>query len=453
MIALTRLPALSENRRLRLWAFFLFYISQGIPIGLMITAIPAWLAANGASTAEVGTLIAIVFLPWSLKLVSGLLMDRFCYRPMGRMRAWIIGSQTIMLIIFLAAAALAPGASDIMLLAGLGFALNFCAAFNDVAIDGMAVDLVPEEEREQTNAFMCGGQMIGISATAALASFILVYGGVALAMVSCALLILILTVVVTLLRERPGERLLPWTAGDASPENLSRGAEAWLPIIRQVLAGLFRWRTALFLLGAGAIVSSAGLADVFGPSFSVAELGWSSEYYSSFYSITGFVMVMAVMLLMGPLVSRNGARNMFIAFTGMMLLTNLAAHFALPNDFGTLAMQAYLTIFWGAFGGTAALFFAWMMNLTNPAVAAGQYALFMAIPNLVRSFSAGTHGQIIDNYGYDTSFLVATISIAAGITICLLAGFGRVESLTDRDGKGAVQPADESATLPQGMIA
>ena len=260
MIALTRLPALSENRRLRLWAFFLFYISQGIPIGLMITAIPAWLAANGASTAEVGTLIAIVFLPWSLKLVSGLLMDRFCYRPMGRMRAWIIGSQTIMLIIFLAAAALAPGASDIMLLAGLGFALNFCAAFNDVAIDGMAVDLVPEEEREQTNAFMCGGQMIGISATAALASFILVYGGVALAMVSCALLILILTVVVTLLRERPGERLLPWTAGDASPENLSRGAEAWLPIIRQVLAGLFRWRTALFLLGAGAIVSSAGLA-------------------------------------------------------------------------------------------------------------------------------------------------------------------------------------------------
>jgi len=453
MIALTRLPALSENRRLRLWAFFLFYISQGVPIGLMMTAIPAWLAANGASAAEVGTLIAIVFFPWSLKLVNGLLMDRLCYRPMGRMRAWIIGSQTIMLIIFMAAAALNPGASEIMLLAGLGFTLNLCATFNDVAIDGMAVDLVPEEEREQTNAFMSGGQVIGISATAALSSFMLVYGGVALAMATCALLIFMLTVAVTLLRERPGERLLPWTTGEASPANLSRAAEAWLPMIRQVFAGLLRWRTALFLAGAGAIVSSAGLADVFGPSFSVAELGWSSEFYSSFYSIAGFLTVMAVMLLMGPLVSRNGARNMFIAFAGLMLLANLAAYFALPDDFGTLAMQAYLTIFWGAFGGTAALFFAWFMNLTNPAVAASQYALFMAVPNLVRSFSAGTHGQIIDNYGYDTSFLVATISIAAGIAICLLAGFGRPATVVDRDGLSVVQPADERPSLPQGIIA
>ena len=44
MTMLSALPALSERRRLRLAGFFLMYVSQGIPFGLVMTAIPAWLA-------------------------------------------------------------------------------------------------------------------------------------------------------------------------------------------------------------------------------------------------------------------------------------------------------------------------------------------------------------------------------------------------------------------------
>lgn len=456
MILHSALPALSENRRLRLWAFFLLYVTQGVPFGLAQVAIPAWLAANGASATEIGAFIGIVMLPWSLKLVNGLLMDRFCYRPMGRMRAWIIGSQAVMIAVFLVTSALNPGASDLTLLTALFFTLLLCSAFNDVAVDGMAVDLVPEEERERINAFMSGGQVVGISASAMLAGVTLAYGGVALTALSCALLLGVLTLMVTLLRERAGERLLPWTAGTASPENLARGGEPWLPIIGKVLRCLFRWRTLLYFAGAGMIYSSAGMADVFGPSYSVSQLGWSSAYFTNFSSITGFISVIMIMVVAGPMVSRLGTARFFVLFTSMMLLANLGALLALSGyfgagEFGTLAMQLWFVVFWAGNYGAFVVFVAWSMNLTNPAVAASMFALFMAIPNLTRSFGAGAHGRIIDSYGYDAAFLVATISIAVGIVVCLLAGLGRKETLPSHD---STEPQPKEKTkLPQAVIA
>lgn len=451
--SMSRLPALSENRRLRMWAFFLLYVTQGIPFGLALTALPAWLAANGASAAEIGSFIGVVMLPWSLKLIAGLLMDRFCFRPMGRMRAWVIGSQVMMIAVLLVAAVLNPGASDLPLLTALVFALLLGSAFNDVAVDGMAIDLVPDEERERINAFMSGGQVVGISGAAMIAGAALVYGGVAFAALACALLVVILTVLVILLRERAGERFLPWTAGTASPENLARGGEPWLPIMGKVLRGTLRWRTLLHFAGLGLITSTAGLADVFGPSFSVSELGWSSEYYTNYSSISLFLTAMVLMAVAGPMVSRLGTARFFILFTSMMVLATLGAFVALsgyfgPGQFGTLAMQVWMVVFWAGFCGGFVVFVAWSMNLTNPAVAASQFALFMAFPNLVRAYGASAHGQIIDSYGHETSFLVATASIVVGVAICLLAGLGRKETLARHSEAEPPSPAHPGAARP-----
>lgn len=51
--------ALSENRYLRFAAFTGYYLAQGLPIGLLSIALPAWLAANGKTAAEVGTFVGI----------------------------------------------------------------------------------------------------------------------------------------------------------------------------------------------------------------------------------------------------------------------------------------------------------------------------------------------------------------------------------------------------------
>lgn len=440
-----KLPALSESRRLRLWAFFLMYVSQGVPFGLVMTAIPAWLVANGASAGQVGFFIGTAMLPWSLKLVNGLLMDRFCYSPMGRRRAWIIGSQVMMMAALLVTAIAAPGPEDITLLAGLAFAFNLCGAVNDVAVDGVAVDLLPEDEREQINGFMGGGQVVGISTVAVMSGAALTYGGVSLAALLAAAVVAVLTIIVTLLRERPGERFLPWTSGAASAECLARAHTRILPILGQVLRGLVQWRTALFLAGLAFITSSVGMVDVLGPVFSVSELDWSSEAFTNFSSISAMITTLAVMLVIGPLCNRFDNRSLFIFFAGLMLLPNLTAYLAPAGTFGTLAMQTYITLFWGGFAGVFVLNIAWLMNLTNPLVAASQFSLFMAIPNFVRSLGSGGHGQIVDAYGYDISFLVASASIGLGVGLCLLAGYGRLETIRT---PGRTNKSSDPAAMP-----
>lgn len=447
------LPALSENNRLRIWAFFLMYVSQGVPFGLAMIAIPAWLAANGASPSQIGFFVATAMLPWSLKLANGLVMDRFCYSPMGRRRAWVIGSQVAMIVTLIVTAALDPKAVDITLLAGLCFMLNMCGALNDVAVDGMAVDLVPEDEREKTNGFMMGGQMVGISGVAVMSGAALVSVGIALAASLAAVVVVVLTLIVTLLRERPGERILPWSSGAASAECLARRHTKMLPIVSQVFRGLARGRTALFLAGAAVITTSVGMLDVAGPSFSVSELGWSSEKFTNFSSISTLITAIAVMLFIGPMVKRFGTRSIYILFASLMVIPNIAAAFAPAEMFGTLAMQAYITLVWGGFAGVVVLIIAWSMNLTNPAVAASQFSLFMAIPNFARSLASGVHGQIIDAYGYEAAFLIAAISVAAGTILCMVAGYGRLVTIPALAGADETRKSLPPAAVPAGMAA
>ena len=54
------LPALSENTFLRYFTFAALYVAQGIPEGLLWYAIPAWLAMNGKSPAEIASYVAVL---------------------------------------------------------------------------------------------------------------------------------------------------------------------------------------------------------------------------------------------------------------------------------------------------------------------------------------------------------------------------------------------------------
>jgi PAT family beta-lactamase induction signal transducer AmpG len=58
--------------------------SLSLPLGLFWFAIPAWVAANGASAADVGYVLGLTALPWTLKLVNGFIMDRYTFLAIGR---------------------------------------------------------------------------------------------------------------------------------------------------------------------------------------------------------------------------------------------------------------------------------------------------------------------------------------------------------------------------------
>jgi MFS family permease len=88
------LPAFADSSRLRLLLGTLLYLAQGFPQGIFFYAMPTWLAANGESTEVVAMAAAAASLPWSLKFIAGLVMDRYTWLDMGRRRPWSSGSSS-----------------------------------------------------------------------------------------------------------------------------------------------------------------------------------------------------------------------------------------------------------------------------------------------------------------------------------------------------------------------
>ena len=70
-------PALTTNQPLRLLTVTAMYFAQGIQTGLLLTAIPAYLASQAVDPVAIGGFIGVVMLPWTFKLISAPLMDRF----------------------------------------------------------------------------------------------------------------------------------------------------------------------------------------------------------------------------------------------------------------------------------------------------------------------------------------------------------------------------------------
>ena len=148
---------LSERRWLRLSSFTAFYVAQGVPIGLVGALLP-WLVAEGYSEAEVAWFATWVTAPWAIKLLAGPVMDRFTVPSMGFRRPWALAAQVGLVLALVALAAAGAAGSSLVALTAAGFVINMFAATQDVAVDGMAIDILPLNERGRANAFMAFGQ-------------------------------------------------------------------------------------------------------------------------------------------------------------------------------------------------------------------------------------------------------------------------------------------------------
>ena len=56
---------------------------------------------NGKSPAEIGSYVAVIGIPWSLKIINAPIMDRFTYLAMGRRRPWVLFGQLGLILSFL----------------------------------------------------------------------------------------------------------------------------------------------------------------------------------------------------------------------------------------------------------------------------------------------------------------------------------------------------------------
>ena len=381
-LILTRSPAL------RLLTLLLFYFTQGFPIGLFFYAVPAWMAANGAGTGEIAAVVGTATLPWSLKLINGFLIDRYTYLPMGRRRSWIIAAQGLIVLVLLAGAALSPVHSDVFLLSAIGFAANAAVTFQDVGIDSLAVDIMAENERAKASGIMFGAQVLGTAAATALGGAMLEAYGFAACMMVSAVVPATVMLYGMAIREREGEKRLPWSAGQSHPHNLAVHTAAWVPLLkngfRAVIAPLSLALLPILLLRA----LPAGGHEAFHPILATRTAGWSLSDYTNVVSTAQLVAGLIGLTVGGWAVDRIGAQRSLVivmvigmaGFTAMGLAQDYWA-----NDAVLLAYFFGIDIF-GIFLSIAAIPIA--MRMCSPAVAATQFTIYMAVANFGRPLGA-----------------------------------------------------------------
>ena len=417
--------ALSEHRALRIVTLFLLYVTQGLPFGLIDFALPAWLAQNGASAAAIGGVLAMIILPWTFKLGYAFIMDRYAFLAMGRRRPWILVGQFGLVAALVAMAYADPGVEQIGLIAALAFAMGLASAFQDVAVDGLAVDILPTDEIERVNGYMFGGQAMGTAAGAAISGYLIAYHGLPAAALALAAIVVAIFLLVLVVRERPDERLLPWTRGVASQRNLDLHLCAFGPIIRNLFAAMFTRQTLILVPALLAITAAWGIFLGLAPIFATKILGWEKAVYSGWSGQANLVAGLVCVFFLGAIASLWGARRLFIA--GALMASACAAAMVALQDYwtnpalfiGAIFLFTTLAFLRSVTGGSLA------MRLCTPAVAATQFAVFMALFNLGRSAASASLGWLDSLSGIPAMFTAMAVCSLTAAAFAFAAKVGR----------------------------
>src|SRR2546426_12517064 len=141
-----RLPDLRPSRRGRLAAFFLLYLTEGIPAGFTATAVATQMRRQGLQPAAIGAFIGALYVPWAIKWAFGPFVDVLSSDRWGRRRMWILIAQ-VMMVATLMAALPVNFSSELKLFTWIILLHNVFGATQDVAIDALACGVLKEDER------------------------------------------------------------------------------------------------------------------------------------------------------------------------------------------------------------------------------------------------------------------------------------------------------------------
>ena len=379
----------------KLWILACLYFVQGLPYGFQLTALPVYLRAEGVSLAGIG-MAGALSLPWVLKVVWGPAVDRFGSQSFGRRRSWILPLQVLLMLSCLAASMVEPGRGLIVLLS-LVLAMNLFASTMDVAVDGLAVDVLKREELGHGNIAQVVGYKVGILTGGGLlvwASPWLGWRGIFLAMS----VLVAMGLLVTLWIREPqtqsvdGQRDELRIGGILSAlwQAVRRPGAAWL----FVFIGTYKLGETMadamfkpFLYDAGYDASQIGLwVGTWGLAFSLAGSfagGWGASRWGVFPALV-WASVLRALAVGG---------EWWLSWVGP----------SVPKVVSVVAAEQF-------FGGavTTAMF-AFMMSRVDRSIGATHFTLLATVEVAGKLAAGWISGFVAQGLGYTSLFALATV--------------------------------------------
>ena len=376
------------------------YFVQGLPYGFQLIALPVYLREMGLSLTQIG-LATVVSLPWSFKFLWGPLVDRYGSHRIGRRRSWILPLQAGLMLCILGAG-FVPPSEGILALVGMVFLMNLFASTMDVAVDGLAVDMLRTEELGYGNIAQVVGYKVGILTGGGLllqASDRIGWTGIFGAM---ALLVALALLVTAMFRERPtvteGQEI---QEGPSLPEVFSRLKRAFL------LPG-----TVWVLLFVATYKLGESMADAMFQPFLV-DAGFSSSQIGLWVGTWGMLFSLLGSFLGGLAASRMG---ILPALAIAAVLRALAVggewwlSWAGPTPERVIGVTCGEQLFGGAL--TTALF-AFMMSRVDRRIGATHYTLLATVEVTGKLIARQISGILAETMGYTALFGLSTFLAVA----------------------------------------
>ena len=398
-------PTFSNSSVLRYFSFTSLYFAQGVPQGISFYALPTWLATHGYSPTDLAKYAAVVTLPWSFKIIAAPLMERISYLPMGRRRAWMMFGQVGIVVALFLMSTISKPEESISALMAFGFAISLFSIFQDIAMDGLAIDTLPADEQARANGLMWGAKVIGIAASVVLTSILLDSWGFSKAVLLFSSVILIVMIVPIIIKERSGEKRFPWSKGVTSPEVLNIQVKNWKALFKDIGKVIILPSSLLFIVVAFSTGIGKGLLDATLPVMTVQKLGWADEDYTKLFAMTTIVSGLIGMSLGGFLIDKLGKIKMIaiLVLTVIPLIMGMSLLHDKWADPGV--MPTFMFIFYIIDTFIIISIFALAMNLCWKPISATQFTLYMALYNLGISTGARIMGVLKEIFEWQNVIL------------------------------------------------
>jgi MFS transporter, PAT family, beta-lactamase induction signal transducer AmpG len=408
-----------------------FGYSAGLPLLLVFGTLSAWLRESGVAVTTIG-LFSWLALAYSFKFLWSPLVDAFdvpvLSRLVGRRRAWMLASQTLVALGLVGVGFSDPGA-NIAVTAAFTFLVAFGSATQDVVVDGWRIDAAPTSRQGIMAAAYQLGYRLALICAGAGALYLAEFVNWRAAYLSMAALMsvgMVASLLAPVVDRAPG---LP-DGRTSAPQAFDFSKAIVAP-----LADLYGRKGAM-LIPILALVALYRLPDFVAGVMAnplYIDLGFSKTDIANVSKLYGVWVGMVGAFVGGLLVPKLGLRVTLLigamAGAGSNLMFSWLALEGAKLELLILAIS--IDNFSASFAGTALI--AYMSGLTAPGFAATQYALLSSLYALPGKLVGGISGFIVASFGYATFF---TLTAAVGIPVvllCLLVARWSADEDADRE--------------------
>jgi predicted MFS family arabinose efflux permease len=389
------------------------YFSQGLPFGFFTQGLPVLLRQRGFSLAQIG-FSSLLAAPWALKWLWAQKVDRHFGASFGRRKSWIVPLQLLTAVVLLVLAAVG-GFASMPLLIGAVLLLNLLAATQDIATDGLAVELLAPGERGLANGLQVAGYRFGM----------IVGGGVLLILhdrlgsAGTFLAMAVLSAVASLhvLRLQEPSVVTAPSAGAAAVHWLRRpGAISIVLLLVTYKAG-------------DAFATSMLRPFLADRGLQLADIGW-------LLGTVGFVAGLVGALVGGGLVNRVSRKPALMGFGLLQALTVGGYAYLAYARLGSAALYALCGAEHFAGGMAAAALFTCMMDWSSERASGSDYTVQASAVVLATGAAGALAGISAQAFGYVGHFALATVLalLALGVTHVCFPSAAQVACLLQHEG-------------------